>query len=82
MPQGSLFLEFYCPRHRQLQTDAIAPPELYAKQGNRLGLDLGRVVNGSPVWRIAIANPDRGRRFASKAIKWPALAPDVNNNVL
>ncbi len=58
IPQGSLFLELYCTRNHQLTTNGIVPNELYTQHPNtgQVVLDLGRVVGGSPVWRIAIAD--------------------------
>ena len=58
IPQGSLFVELYCTRNRQLQANGIVPNELYSQHPNngQVVLDLGRVVGGSPVWRIAIAD--------------------------
>ncbi len=63
IPQGSLFLEFYCPRGI---TNPVAPRELYNLVGGVRVLDLDRLSptapTGSsragqnlPVWRVAIS---------------------------
>ena len=57
MPQGSLFLELYCPHATVTAADQstkpAAPQELYTSGGS---LDLARVApGGAPVWRVAIS---------------------------
>lgn len=70
LPQGSLFLELYCPRpvittaaDSTQNTKPALPAELYSINANGVGtLDLDRrapqvpggAPNGAPVWRIAI----------------------------
>jgi hypothetical protein len=54
VPQGSLFLELYCPRS-PLSTQAATaqgqpPADLYSSGR----LDLGAIAGQSPVWRVAI----------------------------
>tara|TARA_R110002049_G_scaffold2750_6_gene22051 strand:- start:4596 stop:10427 length:5832 start_codon:yes stop_codon:yes gene_type:complete len=64
VPQGSLFLELYCPHPTASTTDESTkrsfPQELYNSNGE---LDLGATapgnstVSGAPIWRIAISEP-------------------------
>lgn len=57
IPQGSTYLEFYCPRNRAGNNPAL-PQELYSGNFLHLGRMSGDGVN--PVWRVAItttANP-------------------------
>ncbi|MGE0697135.1 MAG: hypothetical protein AB7O59_23700 [Pirellulales bacterium] len=69
IPEGSLFLELYCPRNGN-PSERGFPPELYSKVGNQWRLDLGRLAPPGggvayPVWRIAltgstVADPNNG----------------------
>ncbi len=63
IPQGSLFLELYCPRTTEVVSGAQlpgAPPSLYRMQGGKLKLDLSRLspadASGArfPIWRVYI----------------------------
>ena len=81
IPQGSLFLELFCMRNR-FQNNSQAPPELYVKNNNtgQVFLDLGRVVNGSPVWRVAIGDPpEPGNTTGENAVKLPAVPRQDRN---
>jgi hypothetical protein len=56
VPQGSLFIELYCPRS---PTNSVAPSDLYSYQGASGGwcLDVGRTApDGTPVWRIVVGS--------------------------
>lgn len=63
IPQGSLFLELYCPRSTSLtasQQHQGAPTSLYeANAGNEVVLDLSRLTpdGNHPVWRVYIPGP-------------------------
>ena len=71
VPQGSLFLELYCPRGQtaapgqpsppdQQSADPGVPQELYAVNAatGEISLDLTRTApGGAPVWRVAISEP-------------------------
>ena len=90
MPQGSLFLELYCPHPTQLNdqgTKPSFPMELYQQQAGdgsiQLKLDatapnLAGGVGGAPVWRIAIS--ERHDEFADAAQRdlSPARLRDPN----
>ena len=71
IPQGSLFLEFYCPRNLTTN-NPVVPGELYDPTTGQLDLGrlaparpITRMVNGNPVtkavphpvWRVVITNP-------------------------
>jgi hypothetical protein len=51
-PQGSLFLELYCPRSPKLNQPPLSG-DLYVSNQ----LDLAKMADGSPVWRVAISGP-------------------------
>ncbi len=55
VPQGSLFLELYATG-TPLQNNPAVPRELYetSEDAPQQGLDLGRIVDGSPVWRVQV----------------------------
>ena len=66
IPQGSLFLEFYCPHPRLAKsTDSaantpLASPELYTIDpvtGDFASTSRERVPDGMPVWQVAISTP-------------------------
>ncbi len=62
IPQGSLFLELYCPQAVGAGIDSTkpeAPAEFYSYDKNKgTMLDLARTApDGAPVWRIAISEP-------------------------
>jgi hypothetical protein len=69
IPEGSLFLELFCPRGRYFNNPR-PPRELYVvdESNQKVSLDLGRVATladgtpdeNSPVWRIAITAPHNG----------------------
>ena len=76
MPQGSLFLELYCPHPTQLNDQATKPGfpmELYQQQAdNSIQLKLDATApsaaggaGGAPVWRIAIS--ERHDQFTNAA---------------
>ncbi len=68
IPQGSLFVELYCPRPNSANSSnpafggsqAVFPGELYTYQNNQWYLDLGAMAPANshgyanPVWRLAI----------------------------
>ncbi len=61
IPQGSLFLEFYCPRSRK-ENNPIAPRELYNVDPStgEFALDLARMAPAAggvrmPVWQVALS---------------------------
>lgn len=64
IPQGSLYLEFFCPRTTDVAGDRRAagvPRSLY---NNSVALDLGRMapagangITAVPVWRVYISDP-------------------------
>jgi hypothetical protein len=58
IPQGSLFLEFYCPRSRK-ENIPVVPKELYSVNPStrEFFLDLARMTpdGQAPVWRVAIS---------------------------
>ncbi len=51
IPEGSLFFEMYCTRNKAAN-NPVLPAELYTSSGQ---LDLGKMVGGYPVWRVAIS---------------------------
>ncbi len=54
LPEGSLFVELYCPGSNVTDsTTRSYPQELYTNQS----LDLARVTGNAPVWRLAISEP-------------------------
>ncbi len=61
IPQGSLFLEFFCPRTTDVAGSQHAQgvsPKLYTAAANvASGLNLARLSNGFPVWRVYISGP-------------------------
>lgn len=85
-PEGSLFLELYCPRNFATN-NASFPLELYDSQGN---LDLGRMApprlfagqnqaTRHPVWRAVISNPPAAQvlEVASRADQTEAFIEPV-----
>ncbi len=90
MPQGSLFLELYCPHPTQLNDQGTKPGfpmELYQQQAGdgsiQLKLDatapnVAGGAGGAPVWRIAIS--ERHDEFADAAQRdlSPARLRDPN----
>lgn len=69
-PEGSLFLELYCPHSTVSLTDEATkrslPRELYNAEG---ALDLGAVApNGAPIWRIGISEAHSASPTADPAI--------------
>ena len=67
IPQGSLFLEFYCPRSRK-ENNPIAPRELYSIDAStgEFALDLARMAPAGggvrmPVWQVAISRSHHPR---------------------
>lgn len=50
IPEGSLFFEMYCTRNKATN-NPVLPAELYTSGR----LDLGKMVGGYPVWRVAIS---------------------------
>lgn len=55
IPQGSLFLELYCPSPRYANNPRTRL-ELFTTQANAHKLDLARMASpNSPVWRVAIS---------------------------
>jgi hypothetical protein len=75
IPQGSLFLEFYCTRNRQVNNPNF-PTDLYSLDtgDGKWKLDLGRLSPANdgglryPVWRTVITkHPDSGTGQASVA---------------
>lgn len=71
IPQGSLFLELYCPRNGGANNKSF-PSELYTVNDNgtpgdssddTYQLDLNRMTsNGHPVWRVVIAKPTNANK--------------------
>ena len=80
IPEGSLFVELYCPRNVKSVSDPNFPRELYDANGL---LDLGRMApagpNGAyPVWQIAITesrNSNAGN-FISNLV---STEPDITH---
>ncbi|MBC8356016.1 MAG: hypothetical protein H8E66_28905 [Planctomycetes bacterium] len=73
IPQGSLFLEFYCPRPRRAN-NPVVPGELYTVTNNEIALDLTRVAPANtsgrsfPVWRVAISASHQGDAADTSAV--------------
>ena len=79
-PEGSLFLELFCPRTTGLgNTSGLntsipgVSPSLYTSNGNGVALNVGKVVglpgNRLPVWRVVVSEPKDPA--ASQALKSP-----------
>jgi hypothetical protein len=78
VPQGSLFIELYCPRS---PTNQSAPTDLYNAPVGTAGwtLDVGRVApDGTPVWRIVVS----GSRFTQVRTATPSQQNDVGSRLL
>ena len=91
VPQGSVFLELYCPRSTiagDQTTKQGAPQELYTTVAGLPELDLARLappVNsgglGLPVWRVAFSEPHYRRPHPTANTKFasnPALLRETN----
>ncbi|MFN3190238.1 MAG: hypothetical protein ACE361_06905 [Aureliella sp.] len=78
IPQGSLFLEFFCPRMTGPDQNTASAWELpgvsrslYRPTTNGMALDLGKVAPGGlPVWRVVIGEPI-DRNNASQTLPTP-----------
>ena len=76
LPQGSLFLEFYCPR-ATFAVNSKAPRELYELHAGEWKLDLGRMVGTDPVWRVAITESHFAGSGRNSVTAEAALRPDT-----
>jgi hypothetical protein len=92
-PEGSLFLELYCPRTTGVTnsiTQAGVPTSLYTSVGSDVVLDVSRLspanANGSrfPVWRVYLTGPNDHDSQEAQQLDYRTphqrlLAPTANN---
>ncbi len=84
IPQGSLFLEFYCPHNRpnnlrygdSFAPDPSFPAELYDPDGS---LDLARRIapDALPVWRVAIGEQHVDAETAESPLELRKTKPET-----
>jgi hypothetical protein len=62
IPQGSLFIELYCPRSKlwtgQYKNEKPLPPGMFFNSSDQLVLGATTPVGGSPIWRLAMTTLD------------------------